>query len=257
MGASTIAYIIGDYFIDRALLDFGASVNLLPYSVYEEFGLGKLKPITVTLQLADCSLKVPRGMIENALVKVDRFYFLVDFVVLVMEPIASSRKQIPMILARPFLAMANACINCHAGVVDVPFGNMQVKLNVFQASQLPHEKEECLFVDIVGGIVNEALPSILIKDPLEACLAHFGFDDFDIDRSVEEVNALHNSSSTPDFPPWKVRFESLPPLSRESAIPSLITPHTLELKPFLTILKYAFLRHQDTLPVIIASNLTA
>ena len=54
----TIACIIGDYFIDRALLNLGANVNLLPYSVYEEFRLGKLKPTTVTLQLADRSLKV-------------------------------------------------------------------------------------------------------------------------------------------------------------------------------------------------------
>ncbi|KAI7991008.1 hypothetical protein LOK49_LG12G02773, partial [Camellia lanceoleosa] len=78
-GAPTIACIIGDHFIDRALLDLGASVNLLPYSVYKEFGLGELKPTTVTLQLADRSLKVPRGMIDDVLVKVDRFYFPVDF----------------------------------------------------------------------------------------------------------------------------------------------------------------------------------
>ncbi|GMP71332.1 hypothetical protein CsSME_00029789 [Camellia sinensis var. sinensis] len=181
-GAPTIACIIGDHFIDRALLDLGASVNLLPYSVYEEFGLGELKPTTVTLQLADRSLKVPRGMIEDVLVKVDRFYFPVDFL---------------------------------------------------------------------------ALPSILVEDPLEAYLAHFGFENFDIDGSIEEVNVLLNSSSTPDFPPWKARFESLPPLSREPATPSLVTPPTLELKPLPATLKYAFLGPQDTLPVIIASDLTA
>ena len=200
-GAPTIACIIGDHFIDRALLDLGASVNLLPYSVYEEFGLGELKPTTVTLQLADRSLKVPRGMIEDVLVKVDRFYFPIDFLVLDMEPVASSRKQIPVILGRPFLATANACINCRTGVMEVSFGNMQVKLNVFQASQQPHEREECLLVDVVDEIVEEALPSILVEDPLEACLAHFGFENFDIDGSVEEVNVLLNASSTSDFPP--------------------------------------------------------
>ena len=83
----------------------------------------------------------------------------------------------------------------------------------------------------MDGIVEEALPFILIKDPLEACLAHFGFENFDIDGSIEEANVLLNSSSTPDFPPWKARFESLPPLSREPATPSLVTPPTLELKP--------------------------
>ena len=84
--------------------------------------------------------------------------------------------------------------------MDVSFGNMQVKLNVFQASQQPHEKEECLFVDIVGKIEEEPFPFILVEDPLEACLAHFGFKDFNIDRSVKEVNTLLDSSLTPDFP---------------------------------------------------------
>ena len=73
-------------------------------------------------------------MIEDVLVKVDRFYFPVDFLVLDIEPVANSRKQILVILGRPFLATANACINCQTGVIEVSFGNMQVKLNVFQAS---------------------------------------------------------------------------------------------------------------------------
>ena len=195
-------------------------------------------------------------MIEDVLVKVDRFYCPVDFSVLDMEPVASSRKQIPVILGRRFLATANACINCRTGVMEVSFGNMQVKLNVFQASQQPHEREECVLVDVVDEIVEEALPSILVEDPLKACLAHFGFENFDIDGSVEEVNVLLNVSSTPDFPPWKARFEPLPPLSREPAIPSLVTPPTLELKPLPATLKYAFLGPQDSLPVIIASDLT-
>ena len=109
--------------------------------MYEEFGLGELKPTTVTLQLADRSLREPRGMIEDVLVKVDRFYFPVDFLVLDMEPVASSRKQIPVILGRPFLATANACINCRTRVMDVSFGNIQVKLNVFQASQQSHPQQ--------------------------------------------------------------------------------------------------------------------
>jgi hypothetical protein len=63
------------------LLDLGASVNLLPYSVYVQLGLGELKPTSVTLQLADRSMKVPRGIIEDVLIKVDKFYYLVDFIV--------------------------------------------------------------------------------------------------------------------------------------------------------------------------------
>lgn len=68
--------------INRALLDLGASVNLLPYSVYKQLGLGELKPTPVTLQLADRSVKLPRGIVEDVLIKVDKFYFPVDFIVL-------------------------------------------------------------------------------------------------------------------------------------------------------------------------------
>jgi hypothetical protein len=74
-GCPTIACMIGVSQIERALLDLGASVNLLPYSVYVQLGLGELKPTSMTLQLADRSVKVPRGIVENVLIKVDKFYF--------------------------------------------------------------------------------------------------------------------------------------------------------------------------------------
>ncbi|RVX00923.1 hypothetical protein CK203_026423 [Vitis vinifera] len=77
-GCLTISVQIGDSFIERALLDLGASVNLLPYSIYKKLGLGELKATTITLSLADRSIKVPR-VVENVLVQVENFYYLVDF----------------------------------------------------------------------------------------------------------------------------------------------------------------------------------
>ena len=93
-----------------ALLDLGASVNLLPGSMYDSGKFGELKSTKVTLQLADRSVKTPRGIVEDVLVKVDEFYFPVDFLVLDMES-SNHISQIPIILGRPFLATANACIN--------------------------------------------------------------------------------------------------------------------------------------------------
>jgi len=72
-GCPTISCMIGLSRIERALLDLGASVNLLPYSVYLQLGLGELKPTSMTIQLADRSVKRPRGIIEDVLVKVDKF----------------------------------------------------------------------------------------------------------------------------------------------------------------------------------------
>jgi hypothetical protein len=61
--------------IVRALLDMGANVNPLPYLVYVQLGLGELKPTSMTLQFTNRSVKVPRGIVEDVLIKVDKFYF--------------------------------------------------------------------------------------------------------------------------------------------------------------------------------------
>ncbi|RVW89734.1 hypothetical protein CK203_047246 [Vitis vinifera] len=86
-GCPTILVSIEGTCVEKALLDLGASVNLLPYSIYKQLGLGKLKPTSITLYLADRSMKIPRGMIEDVLVQVDKFYYPVDFVVLDADPV--------------------------------------------------------------------------------------------------------------------------------------------------------------------------
>ena len=130
-GSPTISVIIGGNCIDKSLLDLGASVNLMPYSVYKQLGLGELKPTNITLSLADRSVKIPKGIVEDVLVKIDKFYCPVDFVVLDTEPIASEPSHVPIILGRPFLATANAIINCRNGVMQLTFGNMTLELNIF------------------------------------------------------------------------------------------------------------------------------
>ncbi|KAL6315621.1 hypothetical protein AAG906_003724 [Vitis piasezkii] len=103
-GCPTISVNIGGTHVEKALLDLGASVNLLPYSVYKQLGLGGLKPTTITLSLADRSVKIPRGVIEDVLVQVDKFYYPVDFVVLDTDPTIKEANCVPIILGRPFLA---------------------------------------------------------------------------------------------------------------------------------------------------------
>ena len=81
-GCPTISVNIGGISVEKALLDLGASVNLLTYSKYKQLGLGELKPTSITLSLADRSIKIPKGTIEDVLIQVDRFYYPMDFVVL-------------------------------------------------------------------------------------------------------------------------------------------------------------------------------
>ena len=116
-GCPTISVNIGGFSVEKALLDLGASVNLLPYSMYKKIGLGELKPTSITLSLANRSIKILKGTIEDVLIQVDRFYYPVDFVVLDIEPIAMGANHVPIILGRPFFATLNAIINCRNGVM--------------------------------------------------------------------------------------------------------------------------------------------
>ena len=63
------------------MLDLGVSVNILPYSMFLKLGLGILHPTLVVLQLADWSIKIPRNIVDDVLIQVDKFYFLIDFIV--------------------------------------------------------------------------------------------------------------------------------------------------------------------------------
>ena len=156
-GSPTISVNIGGNCIDKSLLDLGASVNLLPYSVYKQLGLGELKPTNITLSLADRSMKIPKGIVEDVLVKIDKFYYPVDFVVLDTEPIANEPNHVPIILGRPFLATANAIINFRTGVMQLTFGNMTLELNIFHLNnkhRLPEDENQ--MTDEVGSNGQQA-----------------------------------------------------------------------------------------------------
>ncbi|XP_059650297.1 uncharacterized protein LOC132296071 [Cornus florida] len=161
--APTISCTIGNHKVERVLLDLDASVNLLPYSVYLQLRLGELKPTSIILQLADKSTKQPRGIIEDIIIKVNKFYFPVDFIVVDTELIPESKRHILVIIGRPFLATANASINCRNGVVDLSFGNMKVRLNIFNASQCPSDDKDCFLIDTIDEYVEEMAPFALTR----------------------------------------------------------------------------------------------
>ena len=170
-GSPTISVNIGGNCIEKSLLDLGASVNLMPYSVYKQLGLGELKPTIITLSLADRSVKIPKGIVEDVLVKIDKFYYPVDFVVLDTEPIASEPNHVPIILGRPFLATANAIINFRNGVMQLTFGNMTLELNIFHLNNKHEllENENHITYEVVsngqhaGKISAQELQSIVIQ----------------------------------------------------------------------------------------------
>ncbi|KAL5550236.1 hypothetical protein UlMin_000412 [Ulmus minor] len=110
-GSFTIPCSIGGQYCGKALCDLGASINLMPMSIFKTLGIGKARPTTVSLQLADRSIAHPEGKIEDVLVKVDKFIFPVDFIVLDYE----ADLEVPIILGRPFLATGRTLIDVQNG----------------------------------------------------------------------------------------------------------------------------------------------
>ena len=167
-GCPTISVNIGGISVEKALLDLGASVNLLPYSMYKQLGLGEFKPTSITLSLADRSIKIPKGTIEDVLIQVDRFYYPVDFVVLDTEPVAVGTNHVPIILGRPFLATSNAIINCRNGVMQLTFGNMTLELNIFHLSKrhMHSEEDDCEEVYMIDAILEQQANEQQVRDVL-------------------------------------------------------------------------------------------
>ncbi|XP_022899523.1 uncharacterized protein LOC111412887 [Olea europaea var. sylvestris] len=135
LGSFNIPCNIGGITFDRALCDLGASINLMPLSVFKKLGLGKVNPTTLTLELAGRSITYPKGIIEDVLVKVDKFIFPVDFVVLDME----EDEKVPLILGRAFLATGRA-------LIDVQEGKLTLRVNEEQRNR---EKRELFYDPLV------------------------------------------------------------------------------------------------------------
>jgi hypothetical protein len=179
-GCPIISCFIGEHKIKRALLDLEAIVNLLPYLVFQSLNLGELKPTYVTLLLADRSLKVPRGIVQNVLVQVDKFIYLVDFIVLDTQPVEACN-SIPVILGCPFLATSNALINCRNGVMKLSFGNMTLEMNIFNICKQPGDDNDSQEVDVIEELVYDQFESTVSKTKFDE------YADLQLIYSQEEI----------------------------------------------------------------------
>ncbi|KAK8676564.1 hypothetical protein V6N13_142138 [Hibiscus sabdariffa] len=129
-GSFTIPCSIGNNYSSKALCDLGASINLMPKFVFQKLGIGKAKPTTVMLQLADRSCVQPEGKIEDILVRVDKFIFLADFLILDCEVDEHALN----IIGRPFLATSKVLIDFEKGELVLRVEEQQVKINVFSVT---------------------------------------------------------------------------------------------------------------------------
>nr|GFA34709.1 reverse transcriptase domain-containing protein [Tanacetum cinerariifolium] len=241
----------------HALANLGASIDLMPLSIWKKFSLPELTPTRMTLELADRSITHPKGVSEDVFVKVGKFYFPTDFVVVDFE----ADPRVPLILGRSFLRTGHAFIDVYGE---------EITIRVNDESYNPKSSSPTLVSDALVS-ENDVSKEPIVKSSSLA-LTPFGESDF----FLEEIEDFLNDDSIPTRiensvydPKGDILFHEkllnkdpfqLPPmdlkLAKESKAKSSVEePPELELKELPSYLEYAFLEDSNKLPVSIAKNL--
>lgn len=255
-GSFTIPCVIGNTKFEKAMLDLGASINVMPYSIYASMNLGELKNDGVIIQLADRSNAYPKGVLEDVLVQVNHLIFPADFYVLEMEDSAHST-PLPILLGRPFMKTARTKIDVFKGTLTMEFDGDIIDFNISEAIRYPIDDHSCFSIDVFEILAQE-YHEFLNRDALETTIAK----GIGLKTNMAEPNhaTIGEMVAALESLPQLVGKPTIPipiSFSTNKLLPSVIQAPTLELKPLPNHLKYVFLGDKETLPVIVSSSLTA
>nr|GEY59693.1 DNA-directed DNA polymerase [Tanacetum cinerariifolium] len=270
-----------------ALTDLGASINLMPLSLWNKLSLPELSPTCMTLELVDRLISHPIGVTEDVFVKVGTFYFPADFVVIDFD----ADPRVPLILRRSFLKTGRALIDIYEGELTLRGGNKSITFNLDQTSRYSANydamsvnridlidvaceeySQEVLGFSVSGNPTPSMEPIVSNYSPtltpfgdsdflLEETDAFLAIDDEPISLEIDESyydsegdillleEFLNDDPSSPPLPPQELKV--VEPNNEKSSIDE---PPVVELKDLPPHLKYAFLEGDDELPVIIAKD---
>ncbi|GJV14141.1 reverse transcriptase domain-containing protein [Tanacetum coccineum] len=242
----------------HALADLGASINLMPLSIWKKLSLPELTPTRMTLELADRSITHPKRLAEDVFVKVGKFHFPTDFVVFDFE----ADPRVPLILGRSFLRTGRA-------LIDVYGEEITLRVN----DEAEFSQEVLGFLNNSSGgnptpssdpILSSTIPSFtpfeggdFILEEMETFLqtpdefTDLDDDFYDTEGDILYLEQLLNEDPSPTLPPKK--NEDLKEVIKAKS--SMEEPPELELKDLPSHLEYAYLEENDKLPVIIAKGL--
>ncbi|GJR76828.1 reverse transcriptase domain-containing protein [Tanacetum coccineum] len=141
-----------------ALADLGASINLMPLSIWKKLSLPELSPTRMSLELADRSITYPKGLAEDVYVKVGKFHFPADFVVVDFE----ADPRVPLILGRSFLKTGRTLIDVYEGEITLRVDNEAVTFNLDQTMKYSSTNDKSVNrIDIIDEICEEYVPELL------------------------------------------------------------------------------------------------
>ncbi|KAM6550878.1 hypothetical protein CsatB_000686 [Cannabis sativa] len=133
------------------MLDLGASIKVMPFSIYNSLNLGPLEEIGIIIQLADRSNAYPRGFIEDVLVQVNELVFPADFYVLDMEDDSIPCSTL-ILLGRPFMKTARTKIDVHEGTLTMEFDGETIRFNIFEAMRYPSDVHAAYSLDVLDDL---------------------------------------------------------------------------------------------------------
>ncbi|XP_021751643.1 uncharacterized protein LOC110717298 [Chenopodium quinoa] len=249
-GSFSIPCSINEIHLGKALCDLGASVSLMPFSVYQKLNVGNLSPTNITLQLADRSAKLPIGKVEDIPLRVGKFTFLVDFYVLEMD----EDEIIPIILGRPFLATSKAIIDVKEGKMTLKVDNGSIEFDLNKVMRQPSSSNEFFRIDTIENLMNEfRYPHMhASNDLLENVLLNENEVGDQKEMQLYEEMLDEKEETTPEqemlqtYEVFQVEEEEI---SNGKGAPKV------ELKPLPSGLRYVFLDANDTFSIIDNANL--
>ncbi|KAK9682623.1 hypothetical protein RND81_10G086100 [Saponaria officinalis] len=264
-GMFSITCKIGNSKFERCMLDLGASINVMPKSIFESLNVGVMAKTDVVIQLADRSYAYPLGVLEDVLVQVNDMIFPADFYVIDMGNSCDS-DHVPLLLGRPFLKTARAKIDVYEGTLSFEFDGEVIKFSINDAMKYPLDVSSVSSIDTINVVDWIAQESFEKDYQYLVNFMSFEMGDSnakhsDVERVVDNVSVtVTDVASSADYSA-KVGsptcFSSLELRADVSKlIPSIKCALELELKPLPAELKYAYLGENETLPVIIASLLS-
>ena len=194
LGSFTIPCTIGNSEMGKALCDFEASINLMPLSIVKRLSLGELTPTAMTLKMIDKTLAQPEGILEDVLIKVGKFIFLVDFMVIVIK----EDKQVPLLLGRPFLVTGAALIDVKKGELTLRVGDEPVHFNLNHSlKQTEFDNIDCKIVETKVPISSELINDCKIQSSMNENQMNFQYLDVQfINSNFESKEALLDECKT-------------------------------------------------------------
>ncbi|XP_050919369.1 uncharacterized protein LOC127136902 [Lathyrus oleraceus] len=147
----SIPCILGNHVIDKAFLDLGASVSLMPLAVFRRLNLGELQPTKMYLQLANRSVKYPVGILEDTLVRIGQLYIPTDFMVMDIK----EDDEIPVLFGRPFLSTAGAIIDVKRGKLTFEVGDENIEFILSKFLMALVIEDSCYTINIIDECIRE------------------------------------------------------------------------------------------------------